>query len=211
MVFLSSIVYLNFWKRFLVNRRKDVFYIKSWYEEVIVVFILEDVITLVCNGFLITQLLPSWATCCGKPCFSENGSCPLFLPAQLTSFLTHKYEAWLPWIAFVYSQTTPFTLTTCHFVRLCKAFYISKKWRRFVDGVWFVRIRNTSGYQPDISLPGSVFIVLEERLVVVAQNGWDVEFHNSITPSSILFLLTGTKSWRWKSSCPALQLLQTRW
>ena len=75
----------------------------------------------------------------------------------------------------------------------------------------FVWIRNTSGYQPDISLPGSVFIVLEERLVVVAQNGWDVEFHNSITPSLILFLLTGTQSWRWKSSCPALQLLQTRW
>ena len=92
-----------------------------------------------------------------------------------------------------------------------RPFTSSKKRRRFVDGVWFVRIRNTSGYQPDISLPGSVFIVLEERLVVVPQNGWDVKFHNSITPLSILLLLTGMQSWRWKSSCPALQLLQTRW
>ena len=137
---------------------------------------------------------------------------PLFLPARVTSFLTIEYTAWLPWIAYVYSRTSPLTLTTCHFVRLCKAFYIQfTKCRRYVDGVWFVRIRNTSGYQPDTSLPGSVFIVLEERLVVVAQNGWDVEFHSSITRSSILFLLTGTQSWRWKSSCPALQLLQTRW
>ena len=164
-----------------------------------------------CNEFLITQLLPSWATCCGKLCFSGNRLCPLFLPAQLTSFLTHEYKAWLPWIAFVYSQTSSFTLTTWHFVRLCKAFYIQfTKPCRYVDGVWFDWIRNTSGYQPETSLPGSVFIVLEERLLVVAQNGWDVKFHNSITPLSILFLLTRTQSWRWKSSCPALQLLQTR-
>ena len=175
-------------------------------------FILKNVITLVCNEFLITQLLPSWATCCGKLCFSGYWLFPLFLPAQLTSFLTHEYKAWLPWIAFVYSQTSPFTLTTWHFVRLCKAFCIQFMKRcRNVVGVWFVPIRNTSGYQPDTSLPGSVFIVLEERVVVVAQYGWDVEFHNSITPSSVLFLLTGTQSWRWKSSCPALQLLQTRW
>ena len=159
-------------------------------------FILKNIITLVCNGFLITQLLPSWATCCGKLCFSGNGSCPLFLPTQLTSFLAHEYKAWLPWIAFVYSQTSPFTLTTCHFVRLCKAFYIQFTKRcRYVDRVWFVWIRNTSGYQPDTSLPGSVFIVLEKRLIVVAQIRWDVEFHNSITPLSILFLLTGTQSW----------------
>ena len=163
-----------------------------------------------CNGFLLRNYchpgLPVAANF-----FWWVRIVPLFLPARVTSFLTIEYTAWLPWSAYVYSRTSPLTLTTWHFVQLCKAFYISKKWRRFVDGVWFVRIRNTSGYQPDISLPGSVFIVLEERLVVVAQNGRDVEFRNSITSSSILFLLTGTQSWRWKSSCPALQLLQTRW
>ena len=174
-------------------------------------FILKNVITLVCNGFLITQLLPSWATCCGKFWFSGNGLCPLFLLAQLTSFLTHECKAWLPWIAFVYSQTSPFTLTTWHFIQLCKAFYIQFTKRcRCVDGVWLVQIRNATGYQPDTSLPGSAFIVLELRLVVVPQIRWDVKFHNSITPLLILFPLTGTQSWQWKSSCPALQLLQTR-
>ena len=160
-------------------------------------FILKNVITLVCNRFLIMQLLPSWATCCSKFWFSGNRSCPLLLPTQLTSFLTHEYKAWLPWIAFVYSRTSPFTLTTCHFLRIFKAFYIQFTKRcRYVDGVWFVWIRNTSGYQLDTSLPGSVFIVLEGQLVVVAQIGLDVKFHNSITPLSILFLLTGTQSWR---------------
>ena len=159
---------------------------------------LKNVITLVCNGFLITQLLPSWATCCGKLCFRENGPCPLFLPARLTPFLTHEYEAWLPWIAVVYSRTTPFTLTTCHLVRRYKDFYIQfTKCCRCVDGVWFVWIRNASGHQPDTFLPGLIFIVLEKQLVVVTQIGWDVKFHNSITPSSILFLLTRTQSWRW--------------
>ena len=77
-----------------------------------------------------------------------------------------------------------------------------------VNGVWFVWIRNGSGYQWVTSLPGSAFIVLELRLVVVPQIRWDVEFHNSIMPSSILFLLSGTQSRRWKSSCPALQLYE---
>ena len=75
--------YLNFQKRFLVNCCKDVFGIKSLCEEVIVVFILKDVITLVCNGFLTTQLLPSWATCCSKLVPMGSDCAPLFLPAQI--------------------------------------------------------------------------------------------------------------------------------
>ena len=55
------------------------FGIKSLCEEVIVVFILKDVITLVCNRFLITQLLPSWATCCGK--FVSVGTDRALVPA----------------------------------------------------------------------------------------------------------------------------------
>ena len=163
------------------------------------------------NGFLITQLLPSWAICCGK-LVSVGTDCALcscrhdlrhsWRTSTKRDFLgspscTPELHPSYLQLVILYGYVRPFTS--------------SKKRRRYVDGVWFVWIRNTSGYQPDTSLPGSVFIVLEERLVIVAQNGWDVEFHNSITPSSILFLLTGTQSWRWKSSCPALQLLQTRW
>ena len=163
-----------------------------------------------CNGFLLRNYrhpgLPVAANL-----FRWVRIVPLFLPARVTSSLTIEYTAWLPWIAFVYSWTSPFTLTTCHFVRRYKAFYIQfTKWCRYVDEVWLVWIHNASGYQPDTFLPESAFIVLELQLVVVPQIRWDVKFHNSITPLSILFLLTGTQSWRWKPSCPALQLLQTR-
>ena len=105
---------LEFLKTFSCQLRIDVFGIKSLCEEVIVVFILKDVITLVCNGFLITQLLPSWATCCSKLVPMGSDRAPLFLPAQNTSSLTYKYKVWLPWIAFVYSQASSLTLTTCH-------------------------------------------------------------------------------------------------
>ena len=185
--------------------------IKSLCEEVIVVFILNNVITLVCNGFLITQLLPSWATCCSKLVPMGLDCAPLFLPAQIRHpWRTSTKRDFLDCLPVLLS----FILHTYNlsFMRQHKAFYIQfMKWRRCVDGVWLVWIGNASSYQPDTSLPGSAFIVLELRLVVADQIRWDVKFHNSIMTLSILFLLTGTQSWRWKSSCPALQLLQTRW
>ena len=122
--FSSSIVYLIFWKSFVVNRRKDVFGIKSLMLRSNYNVYPWKTLSLWCvTGFWLRNYCHPGLSVVAN-LFQWERIVPLFLSAQLTSFLTHEYTAWLPWSAFVYSRTSPFTLTTRHFVRLCKVFYI---------------------------------------------------------------------------------------
>ena len=54
-----------------------------WVEIIVLKCILKNVITLVCNRFLITQLLLFWAICCSKSVLVDLYCAPLFLPAQV--------------------------------------------------------------------------------------------------------------------------------